>query len=218
MNSRWILGILLIFCVQTILSESLKSVRSRRRSIGQDRDLNDEAKVSSIVDDVCSRMLILSHESTKASWNYATNLTIENQKVNQKHQENFANFLKDASKELSVIDYSNFKNETLKRLLKGLSKIGDAKLDESLFKKLTAAINDMQETYSMVKIPSYEDKSRTVTLEPEITQVFSTSTDPEKLKYYWLQWYNAAGTPSKQNFFEYVKLKNVAARLNGLYI
>lgn len=41
------------------------------------------------------------------------------------------------------------------------------------------------------------------------------SENPDELKYYWEQWYNLAGTPTKKDFAAYVRLKNAAARLNS---
>lgn len=51
----------------------------------------------------------------------------------------------------------------------------------------------------------------------EIESILAESEDPEELKYYWEQWYNLAGTPTKNNFATYVRLKNQAARLNSKF-
>lgn len=51
----------------------------------------------------------------------------------------------------------------------------------------------------------------------EIEAVFAESDNPEELQYYWEQWYNLAGTPTKKNFTNYVRLKNEAARLNSKF-
>lgn len=49
----------------------------------------------------------------------------------------------------------------------------------------------------------------------ELTAILAESENPEELKYYWEQWYNLAGAPTKNNFATYVGLKNEAARLNS---
>lgn len=41
------------------------------------------------------------------------------------------------------------------------------------------------------------------------------SEDPEELKYYWTQWYNAAGTPTREHFDTYLRLNKEAAILNN---
>lgn len=49
----------------------------------------------------------------------------------------------------------------------------------------------------------------------ELESILADSENPEELKYYWEQWYNLAGTPTKNNFATYARLKNEAARLNS---
>lgn len=74
----------------------------------------------------------------------------------------------------------------------------------------------MERNYATVHVCSYTDSNNcTLQLEPEISEIFATSTDPEELTYYWLEWYNLAGTPMRQNFIDYVELSNEAARLGS---
>lgn len=49
----------------------------------------------------------------------------------------------------------------------------------------------------------------------DVTDIFAKSSDPEELRYAWLEWHRAAGGPSKQSFQEYVAMDNEAAKLNG---
>lgn len=49
----------------------------------------------------------------------------------------------------------------------------------------------------------------------ELTEILSQSEDPEELKYYWTQWYNLAGTPTRQDFETYLRLNKESAILNN---
>lgn len=48
-----------------------------------------------------------------------------------------------------------------------------------------------------------------------MTEIFQKNDDPEELKYYWTQWYDAAGTPNRANFETYLRLNKEAAILNN---
>lgn len=41
------------------------------------------------------------------------------------------------------------------------------------------------------------------------------SKDTKELKYYWEQWYNLAGTPTRKDFETYLQLNKEAAKLNN---
>jgi peptidyl-dipeptidase A len=49
----------------------------------------------------------------------------------------------------------------------------------------------------------------------ELSEIISSSKDPAELKYYWIEWYNKAGLPTKEDFLKYVKLSQTSADLNG---
>lgn len=49
----------------------------------------------------------------------------------------------------------------------------------------------------------------------ELTEILLKSEDPEELKYYWTQWYDLAGTPTRKDFETYLQLNKEAANLNS---
>lgn len=51
----------------------------------------------------------------------------------------------------------------------------------------------------------------------EITEILASCRNPEELKYYWLEWYNKAGRPTRKDFQKYVDIANEAALLNSKY-
>lgn len=44
------------------------------------------------------------------------------------------------------------------------------------------------------------------------------SNDPDELKYYWKEWYDAAGTPMRKSFHRYIELNRESAILNSICI
>ena len=176
---------------------------------------DDEMQAQFIVNDVSEEMKLRMFKTNTASWNHASNLTDENEKINAKVQAEYATYVKGVAQDLAVFDYKNFHNKTLQRLIKFLTNIGDAKLSETDFNDIQDAVSRMQSTFAKVKVPDFKDRSKLVSLEPEITEAFAKSRNPEELKYYWIKWYDGAGLPSKNDFFKYVELRNKAAKMNG---
>lgn len=112
--------------------------------------------------------------------------------------------------------YHAYKNADLKRKFHDLAKAGTAALPADKYTELLEAVSAMESTYAKVRVCDYHHPENcTLQLEPEISAVLEKSRDPEELKYYWLQWYNKAGTPSRAHFDTYVRLMNEAAELNS---
>lgn len=174
----------------------------------------DEDEARAFVDKVCSELRVYDYITNIKRWNYESNITVHNQMLRIEADEKMAAYGKAVAKTLLEYEFKNFKNATLKRLIGILADVGDQMLEPDDYRELQSAITKMQNNYAKVKIPGFKDKSMLLELEPEITEIFETSTDPEELKYYWTQWYDSAGTPVKDEFFKYAELKNKAARLN----
>lgn len=127
--------------------------------------------------------------------------------------------LQEVARELRKFNYNAFKDADLKRKIKKLTDLGYAALSEDKFTQLLDAISSMSENYAMAKVCDYKDRTKCdLSLEPELTETLATSRDPEELKHYWIQWYDAAGAPTRENFQKYVELNKEAAELNGKVI
>lgn len=150
-----------------------------------------------------------------ASWNFVSNITKYNEGKKNEMAAKFAQFMKTTSHELMEYNFEGFKDETLKRQFRAMVIIGDSALDGSDFNELTQAIGDMQSTYAKAKVPKFNNNSELMSLEPEITNILLNSRNAEELQYYWVQWHDLTGKPSRDNFFKYVELKNKAAELNS---
>lgn len=133
-------------------------------------------------------------------------------------------------------DFKSYKDEDLKRQFRELSKLRYNALPAEKFKSLKDAINAMESNYAKVHICSFENRTNCdLQLEPgivyeqifylflfiqfyffkELTEILQKSEDPEELKYYWTQWYDLAGTPTRHDFETYLRLNKEAAVLNN---
>lgn len=107
-------------------------------------------------------------------------------------------------------------NATLKRRIKKLAKLGYAALPADQFKELLGAIASMESNYAKAKFCAYGDTTKCdLSLDPELTEIFANHREPEELKYYWVQWYNATGAPVRESFQKYVELNRQAALRNS---
>ena len=151
----------------------------------------------------------------EAEWNFVCNITNATASMKTKGQHDYAMFREAKGEDLRHYDFNSFQNESLKRQMKKLANMGDSLLDDESFMFIKSAIDSMQEVYAKTKIPSYQDASIMMSLEPEITEIIKNSRDPEEMKYYWTQWHDKVGTRNKKAFFKYAEIRNEAAQLNS---
>ena len=78
----------------------------------------------------------------------------------------------------------------------------------------------MEQNYAEMRVIKYsnnsmEDELEYLSLYPDISKIMEKSRDPEELKYYWMEWYTELGRQNKKKYFDYVELRNEAAKLNS---
>ncbi|CAG9795380.1 unnamed protein product [Diatraea saccharalis] len=151
-----------------------------------------------------------------ASWNYESNITTYNQEQMLQISLEVAEEEKESWKETMSYLWHEFEDADLKRMFEKYSRLGTSALPEDLNQRLIQAVNNMQTNYAKATICDYKDRTKCdLHVEPEVTDIFANSEDPEELKYTWIEWHKAAGAPSRGNFTEYVEMDNEAAKLNG---
>ena len=178
-------------------------------------ELNEDA-AKLYIDSLEFNRTRMKNKAAIASWNYESFLSDENKKINKQTQIEAANFDKSIAETLMLFDWHKFTDVDLKRKIKKLSDLGDAILPIERFKALQNAISDMQTNFAEAKFCSYDNENNcNISLEPELLEIFQKSQNAEELKYYWVQWYNLAGSKVVGKFEKYVELKNEAARMNS---
>ncbi|NP_001036859.1 ecdysteroid-inducible angiotensin-converting enzyme-related gene product precursor [Bombyx mori] len=156
------------------------------------------------------------NRASLAEWEYTSNITKENEEKSIQTHLELSRQEKAAWEETKMYGWQDFQDFTLRRMFKKYSQLGVAALPDDKFQALMRTVSGMESNYATAKICSYKNESKCdLSLEPEITEIFSTSQDPEELKHAWVEWHNAAGATAKKNFTDYVNLYNEAAKLNG---
>lgn len=86
--------------------------------------------------------------------------------------------------------------------------------------QLTKTMSTMEGIYNTAKICPFNKQdcnlsTEGLTLDPEISEVMSSSEDYEEMKWAWEQWRNKSGALMRTDYAKYVELLNKAAVLNG---
>lgn len=158
------------------------------------------------------------NKDTEASWAYGSNITDTNEVLKNEASAETGKFIKEISEKVNKYDWVNFKDQDLKRQMSKLAKQGYAALPEEKYKELLTLMSGMESNFAKVKVCDYKDRTKCdLSLDPEIEAVITTSRDPEELKYYWVEFYNAFRSIRKP-FERYIELNTEAAKLNSSYI
>ena len=115
-------------------------------------------------------------------------------------------------KEAQVFDLNQIQDKELKRKLKSIGQIGTSVLEGEDLKKYTKLVKSMEKIYSTAKVPEYNDNSKNVSLEPEMTLKMAESRNAEELKYYWLKHRDTTGKKMREMYKEFIEFTNKAAK------
>ena len=97
-------------------------------------------------------------------------------------------------KQAKQYDLNSILDTDIRRKLESIAQIGTSILDENDLDRYNVITSEMEKIYSTAKVPDYKDKSKKVSLEPEITLIMGKSRDPDELEYYWTQHRKSTGT------------------------
>ncbi|KAK6617495.1 hypothetical protein RUM44_005083 [Polyplax serrata] len=176
----------------------------------------DEEDAKEYLKKINEEIQVKTTESVVASWDYESNITDENLRHQLDVSAELANFSKEIWKETIKYPWKTFKDPNVRRQFKKFSVLGTAVLSADKYEKYNKIVSDMQSVYGKAKICDYKNRTDcSLQLEPDITEIFVKSRDPDELRYYWSEWRNAAGKPVREMYKEYVKLSNEAAVLNN---
>jgi peptidyl-dipeptidase A len=114
----------------------------------------------------------------------------------------------------------DYADESVKRQLKFLTKLGTSVLDDSDLTELTETQMGMENTYNTAKICPFDKQNcnlatEGLTLDPEISEVMSKSEKFDELKWAWEQWHEKSGKSMRDGYKKYIELNNKAAKENG---
>ena len=105
-------------------------------------------------------------------------------------------------REAKQYDINTITDQDLKRKLDSISQIGTSILEQEDLDKYNRITTEMEKIYSKAKVPGFKDKSKMLSLDPDITLILAESRDPEELEYYWTQWREVTGKVFSNHFLK----------------
>ncbi|RVE59444.1 hypothetical protein OJAV_G00188490 [Oryzias javanicus] len=155
--------------------------------------------------------------SVSASWNYNTNLTEHNSKLQvaaSLEEQAFTEAWGLKAKTVFTDDVLNsLPDPKDKKLMKKITSLGAANLPQAEREEYNTILSTMDSIYSTAKV--YPQPNVSWSLEPELTDIMATSRSYKKLLFAWEGWHNASGVPLKELYPQFVELSNKASQADG---
>ncbi|XP_044303199.1 angiotensin-converting enzyme isoform X2 [Varanus komodoensis] len=175
--------------------------------------ITDEAMAETFLAEYNSTAEVVWNAYTEASWTYNINITDHNKQIMLEKNLEMANHTLHYGHQARKYDFTDFRDPSIKRILKKLSDIERAALPEQELKEYNQILSEMETIYSVAKFCSDEKDCKA--LDPELTDTMAQSRDYDELLRTWKGWRDASGVKIRSLYTKYVQLSNKAARLNG---
>ncbi|NXX98126.1 ACE enzyme, partial [Centropus bengalensis] len=173
----------------------------------------DEAQAKQFLSEYNSTAEAVWNAYTEASWAYNTNITDHNKEIMLEKNLAMSKHTLEYGMRARQFDYSDFQDESVKRILKKLSVIERAALPENELQEYNTLLSDMETRYSIAKV--CRENEICLPLEPDLTDIMASSRDYDELLFAWKGWRDASGKIIRSKYKRYVELSNKAAVLNG---
>ncbi|XP_072043034.1 angiotensin-converting enzyme-like [Amphiura filiformis] len=173
---------------------------------------NNEDDAKAFLDSYNTMAMDVYYKDVLASWNYQTDITEENQQKMIEQSLISAAFQQEARANASEFDRDGFTEDTV-RQLEDLLYIGDSALEDPQdLQDLNDVLASMETRYSTGEVCLDDDDC--YSLEPGLTRILAESRNYAELYWAWDGWRDAVGGPAREDYKEYVRLKNLAAVAN----
>ncbi|XP_037547566.1 angiotensin-converting enzyme-like [Nematolebias whitei] len=155
--------------------------------------------------------------SVSASWNYDTNITEYNSKLQVKaelEEEAFTEAWGVKAKETFSDKFlDSLPNPKDKRLMSGIKVLGAANLPQAEREEFNTILSTMEGIYSTAKV--HPEPNISWSMDPDLTGIMARNRSYKQLLFAWEGWHNAAGVPLKKYYPRFVELSNKAAQADG---
>uniref|UniRef100_H2YVU8 Angiotensin-converting enzyme n=1 Tax=Ciona savignyi TaxID=51511 RepID=H2YVU8_CIOSA len=176
-----------------------------------------EDSVGDFLDTYNSSAEAVYFEAVDAEWTYNTDINDQTQAASAAASKKQANF--DAAQAVLAKQYDpqDLTDATNKRLIEKLSVVGKGALSKDDLTNLTNVNSKMQTQYSTATVCGLGERSDTqcIPLDPDLTEIMSSSRNYNELREAWLGWRDASGAKMRQDYMQYVALQNEVAVLNN---
>lgn len=154
--------------------------------------------------------------SAQLSWDYQTNMTVENQKAVSKQAVIRAPFARSTLKTAKEFNQNlqSSTNEPLKRIFRDLA-AGSASDDDETTVETSKLRSKMEQIYATTEVCETNDKNKCYQLSPYLEELLHTEKDYDRLVWAWKGWYDNCGNQIRPLYLQYIDLLNEDARKNG---
>uniref|UniRef100_A0A0B7B0W6 Angiotensin-converting enzyme n=1 Tax=Arion vulgaris TaxID=1028688 RepID=A0A0B7B0W6_9EUPU len=150
---------------------------------------------------------------SEASWNFNTNITDVNQNIMLQEKLILDKFAQEVAANASTYNLTVM-SEIMKREFIKIMDIGTAaEKNDTKLKRLSELESQLETIYSTAK--GCLSLNECLPLEPDLTRLFATSRDYNRLLAAWKGWRDATGPKMKNMYTEFVTLSNDAVRNLG---
>uniref|UniRef100_A0A8C6VKL6 Angiotensin-converting enzyme n=1 Tax=Naja naja TaxID=35670 RepID=A0A8C6VKL6_NAJNA len=175
--------------------------------------ITDEAKAKTFLEKYNSTAEVVWNAYTEALWTFNVNITEQNKEIMLEKNLAMSNHTLQNGLKARQFDSTDFKDSSIKRILKKLSDIEQAALPEAELKEYNQLLSDMETIYSVAKVCRKDTDCKA--LDPDLTDTMAKSRDYDELLNIWKDWRDASGKKIRRHYERYVQLSNTAVRLNG---
>ncbi|XP_041818495.1 angiotensin-converting enzyme [Chelmon rostratus] len=182
---------------------------------GYPDDINkntNELEAKTLLDEYNATAEVVWNNYTEASWKYNTDINDENEEAMLQRSLAMSAHTLEYGKRAREFDTTDFQDSSVKRIIKKLSDIERAALNETDLKEYNTLLSQMETTYSVAKVC---EGDKCYQLDPDLQKIMAESRDYDKLLFAWKGWRDSAGKALREQYTKYVELANRAARLNG---
>ncbi|KAH9413078.1 hypothetical protein DERP_006764 [Dermatophagoides pteronyssinus] len=175
-----------------------------------------EVNYDEILHEENEKIRIERQKSIKAQWNLESNITDYNEELVTKASKEYDHFRKqqyNSIKQYLTDEHKQNMTKNQRRQFERLGFLGFSILDENEGIEFKNIQIQMEKIYSGATINT--ELQTNLTLEPDLTEIFATSTNESLLKDIWIKWRDVTGKKMRKHFVDYVYLGNKAAKSLG---
>ncbi|KAL8561905.1 hypothetical protein ACOMHN_046695 [Nucella lapillus] len=182
---------------------------------GTTEKIRDENLARSWLKEYDEEFKQIDYEMTEMAWNYATNVTEENQQKQVESELLMAQWQQNKAAEVDQYDWRHFADDTLQRQFRFAADIGTSALKNSTkLKELKEAQSTIQGIYAKAKV-RLPNAAEPLSLEPGLTRLMAKSRDYDALLAAWKGWRDVTGPKMKGGYEKFVSLSNEAVQTLG---
>nr|KAG5696164.1 hypothetical protein BaRGS_026523 [Batillaria attramentaria] len=181
---------------------------------GSTKKILDESLARSWLQQYDEEAKQVAYETAVLEWNYATNITDNNQQAQVEGDLKFAQWEQKKAVEAARYDWRHLADDDLVRQFRSATDIGTSAMKNTTkLKQMGELQSSIEGIYAKAKVCAND--TYCLELEPDLTRLLATSRDYNELLWAWEGWRNMTGPLMKDSYAKFVTLSNEAVQNLG---